>query len=319
MKHLVILGAGTAGTMTANQLRNKMPADWDLTVIDPERDHLYQPGLLFLPFGLYEEKQLTKPRQGTLRRGVRWIESAVEAVDPDAREVALSEGERVPYDLLVLATGSQIRPDENEGMLGDEWHKTVHDFYTLEGASVLRRALAGFHRGRLVLNVAEMPIKCPVAPLEFLFLADDYFRRKGVRDQIDLVYSTPLDGAFTKPVASEKLSYLLREKGIEVEAEFNLAAVDAENRRIAHTTSAASTTICWLRFRRTWGPRLLRSRGSATSWDLSRPTATRCKLRDTTICSRLETPRTCRPRKPDPSRTSKAAYWWRTSCATSEA
>ena len=230
MKKIVILGAGTAGTMVANHLRGKLPAGWSLLVVDPEPRHLYQPGLLFLPFGGEKEDRLVRPRGGTLRRGIEWIQQSVESLDADARQVVLANGTQLGYDLLVLASGSQIRPEETEGLLGEHWHTTVHDFYTLEGAVALRRALADFDGGRLVVNVVEMPIKCPVAPLEFLFLVDDYLNRRGIRDRVELVYATPLDGAFTKPVASATLGYLLEQKGIRVESEFNTSEVDGEAR-----------------------------------------------------------------------------------------
>ncbi len=230
MKKVVILGAGTAGTMVANHLRGKLPTGWSLQVVDPEAQHLYQPGLLFLPFGAERRERLVKPRGGTLGRGVEWVRQAVESLDVDGRQVVLENGDRLDYDALVIASGSQIRPEETEGLLGDHWHHTAHDFYTLEGATALQQALAAFNGGRLVVNVVEMPIKCPVAPLEFLFLADDYFTRRGIRDRVELIYATPLDGAFTKPVASATLGYLLEQKGIEVEAEFNTGEVDGEAR-----------------------------------------------------------------------------------------
>lgn len=232
MSNLVILGAGTAGTMIANRMRARLPARWDLTVVDPEPNHLYQPGLLFLPFGARNETKMMRPRARTLDRSIRWIRKAVEIVDPDARDVALKGGDRLRYDLLVVASGSRIRPEETLGMLGPEWHRSIYDFYTLEGAQALRDALAGFPGGRLVLNAVEMPIKCPVAPMEFLFLADEFFVRRGIRDKVELTYVTPLDGAFTRPMCNKALSYLLAKKGIRIETDFGAAEVDAEGRKL---------------------------------------------------------------------------------------
>ena len=229
-KTLMILGAGTAGTTVANQLRNKLPRDWRIRIVDPAAQHVYQPGLLFLPFGARDEAKMLRPRQRTLRRGVDWIREAVERIEPDQQQVVLANGERLSYDLLVIATGTDIRPAETEGMLGDAWQRSIFDFYTLEGAQKLRTALDGFEEGRLVVNVVEMPIKCPVAPLEFLFLADAYFTNRGIRDRVELVYATPLDGAFTKPVASKLLGSLLDTKGIQVETEFNTGEVDGDAR-----------------------------------------------------------------------------------------
>ena len=131
-------------------------------------------------------------------------------------------------DSLLSPSGTEIRPDMIDGMLGDGWHKNVFDFYTLEGAKALQKALANFEGGRLVVNVVEMPIKCPVAPLEFAFLADAYLTKRGIRDKTELVYATPLDGAFTKPLASKTLGYLLENKGIQVETEFMTGEVDSE-------------------------------------------------------------------------------------------
>jgi sulfide:quinone oxidoreductase len=104
--------------------------------------------------------------------------------------------------------------------------KTVHEFYTLPGAQALRDALAEWNGGRLVVHISELPIKCPVAPLEFAFLADAYFRQRGMRDRVDISYATPLSGAFTKPVAASRLGSLLEEKDITLEADFYVERVD---------------------------------------------------------------------------------------------
>ena len=227
MKNVVIVGGGTGGTLLANGLAKRLPRDWSITVLDPDTDHLYQPGLLFLPFGIYDESKLFRPRNRTFARGVRWIPQAATRIDRDKKVVIAGET-RVPYDLLVIATGSQIRPDQTEGMLGDDWQKRIFDFYTFDGARKLRDAIAAFDGGRLVVNVVEMPIKCPVAPLEFLFLADAHFRNRGIRDRVELVYATPLDSAFTKPACSRVLGSILEDHNIKLETEFNAGAVDSD-------------------------------------------------------------------------------------------
>ncbi|MCK6536941.1 MAG: NAD(P)/FAD-dependent oxidoreductase [Polyangiaceae bacterium] len=226
MKHLLILGAGTAGTMVANRMVKKLPQkEWQVTVVDPDTTHLYQPGLLFLPFGNHEESELVRPRAATLDDRVEWKQRTVLEIDSQARSVVLDDGERLAYDLLVIASGSRIRPDLTEGLLGDAWQRSVFDFYTLDGAVKLRDALAKFRGGKLVINLVELPIKCPVAPLEFAFLADEFFVRQGIRDEVELTYVTPLDGAFTKPIASKRLGHLLHEKNVKVETEFAVGSV----------------------------------------------------------------------------------------------
>src|SRR6476660_2794979 len=231
MRTLVVLGAGTAGTMVVNKLRHRLPtSEWRITVVDKDDLHDYQPGYLFLPFGLIEPEQVRRTRHGLITEGVELVLGDVDRVDQQAREVSLLDGRTLVYDELVIASGTSPRPDQTPGMLGAEWHRSVGEFYTYDGALALRESLAGFSGGRLVVHVTEMPIKCPVAPLEFTFLADDYLRRRGLRDRTEIVYVTPLDGAFTKPVASRELGHLLADKGITVETDFMVEHVDQERR-----------------------------------------------------------------------------------------
>ncbi|HSJ26667.1 MAG TPA: FAD/NAD(P)-binding oxidoreductase [Acidimicrobiia bacterium] len=226
MKRLVVLGAGTAGTMIANSLVRRLPADWEIEVIDPAWTHLYQPGLLFVPFGEQNPSDLVRPIDGLLPESVTLTRGEVDRIDTDARRVLLEDGAAVPYDQLVIATGTRPRPEMTPGLTDHGWRETVHEFYTLAGASALREALARFEGGRLVVHIAELPIKCPVAPLEFAFLADDHFRKRRMRELVDIVFVTPLSGAFTKPIAAEKLGGMLEARGIVVEPDFMVESVD---------------------------------------------------------------------------------------------
>jgi sulfide:quinone oxidoreductase len=231
-KNVVVLGGGTAGTAVANRLRRLLPAhEADITVIDQDSKHWYQPGLLFAPFGTKPVDRLQRNRWAQLLAGVGWQQAGVDHVDPAGSAVTLHDGGRIDYDVLVLATGARLLPDETEGLTGEGWGENVFTFYSPEGAAALNRRLRHVDCGRLVVNVADMPIKCPVAPLEFCFLADAYFRRRGIRDRIELVYATPLDAAFTKPIAASKLAGLLDRKGIELVTEFNTGNVDSDGER----------------------------------------------------------------------------------------
>ncbi len=211
----------------ANRLRRAYsPDEAEITVIDRDDDHVYQPGLLFVPFGLADAEHLVRSRQRQYHRDVHAIEADVEGVDPACSEVHLGHGIVVGYDVLIVATGARLVPEETEGLTGDGWLETVFPFYTAEGATALAAALERFAGGRLVVNPVDMPIKCPVAPLEFAFLADWYLTERGIRDRSEIVYVTPLDGAFTKPAASDMLSGLLAAKHIELVTEFNTGSVD---------------------------------------------------------------------------------------------
>ncbi len=232
-KHLLVLGAGTAGTMIVNKLRRRLPREaWTITVVDRDDVHDYQPGYLFLPFGMNTPEQVRKTKRPFIHDGVDVVMGAVERVDTDAHEVRLEDGRVLPWDQLVIATGTSPRPDQTEGTLGPQWHKEVGEFYTYEGALALHEQLDTFTGGRLVVHITELPIKCPVAPLEFTFLADDWLRQRGLRERTELVFVTPLDGAFTKPVASRTLGGLLEEKGITVEPDFMIERIDQERKVI---------------------------------------------------------------------------------------
>jgi sulfide:quinone oxidoreductase len=229
MKRLLVLGGGTAGTMVVNKLRRKLDrAQWQITVVDQDDIHVYQPGFLFVPFGKYRPGEIVKPRGRFIHDGVDLVIGEIDRVDPATDTVLLSDGRLLDYDYLVIATGTSPRPDQTPGMLGPQWRKTIFDFYSLAGATALAGALQSFRGGRLVVHIVDMPIKCPVAPIEFTFLADAYFRERGMRDQVELVYATPLPGPFTKPVCSAQLGWMLDERKIGVETDFMIERIDDE-------------------------------------------------------------------------------------------
>ncbi|MGB0851147.1 MAG: FAD-dependent oxidoreductase, partial [Bacteroidia bacterium] len=217
MKNIVILGAGTSGTMMANHLHKKLNKDkWAITVVDKEKTHYYQPGFLFVPFGIYKPKQTKKSLEKFIPKGVNLIQEPIDKIVKEDKIVLLQNGSKIEYDILILATGTDIAPQEIEGMLGEFWQKDIFDFYTYQGSKNLAKKLKNWEGGKMVVHIAEMPIKCPVAPLEFAFLADSFFKNKDIRDKVDLTFVTPMDGAFTKPQAAKELNYLLEQKNIKI-------------------------------------------------------------------------------------------------------
>lgn len=232
-RNILIIGAGTAGTVMANQLMKEIDTKyWHITIADPRDVHYYQPGFLFLPFGIYEESDIIRPIKNFLPDGVKFVHKGVSKILSEESKVIFQDGESMEYTILIIATGTEIDPKEIPGMLGKEWRNSVFDFYTFDGAKALREKLASWKGGKLVVHITEMPIKCPVAPLEFAFLANDYFTRKGMRDKVDITYVTPLSGAFTKPRATKTLEYLLKEKNIRIESDFAIESVDESGKKI---------------------------------------------------------------------------------------
>ena len=234
MKKLLVLGAGTAGTMVVNRLQRLLDADeWQITVVDQNETHYYQPGFLFIPFNMYAKSDVVKPKRDFIPAGVELIMSAIEIIEPEHNRVKLAkDGRYLNYDFLVIATGARTHPEQTPGLQEHEWYKSIYDFYTIEGALALQKHLRNWEGGRLVVNVVENPIKCPVAPLEFIMLADWFFHEQGIRDRVELTYATPLPGAFTKPIAAKYLGHILEEKGVKIESEFMVMEVNPDEKKL---------------------------------------------------------------------------------------
>jgi len=234
MKKLLILGAGTAGTMVANRMSRLLDADdWHITLVDQNEAHYYQPGFLFIPFGIYSKNDVIKPKRDFIPSGAELIMSPIEIIDPDHNLVKLERGGRIlNYDFLVIATGSQVHPEQTPGLMEHEWRQSIHEFYTVEGAVALAKYLRNWQGGRMVVNVVETPIKCPVAPLEFLMLADWFFQEQQMRRKVEITFATPLSGAFTKPVASRHLGDILDQKGVKIVPDFMVEHVDPDAKKI---------------------------------------------------------------------------------------
>ncbi len=227
--NVLVLGDGIGGIVTANLLLKKARRknlSLKLKLVGNSPVHTYQPGMLFLPFqkpGYRNLSDIQKETAGFIASGVEYVCEKITAIDTDRRQVS-TESQTLAYDWLVLALGCRTLIEEVEG-LSDQWGKTVHGFYTPDSATRQAEALADFEGGDLVVDVAEMPIKCPVAPIEFACLADDFLTRRGIRDKTRLTLVTPLSGAFTKPVCNEILTSILVEKGIHVVPNASLAGV----------------------------------------------------------------------------------------------
>ncbi|GET32313.1 oxidoreductase [Prolixibacter bellariivorans] len=219
--------------MMANKLRKSLDRDeWEITIVDKHRTHYYQPGFLFIPFGIYNKQDVIKPKADFIPPGVKVVFSEVDKVEAEENKVHLADGSVLLYDYLIIATGTETRPDETPGLTDKLWRKEIFDFYTVEGAVELQKFFKQWEGGKLVLAITELPYKCPVAPIEFVCLADAYFTEKGIRDKVDITFVTPLAGAFTKPIATKMLSELLAEKNIKVVPDFYIEKVDNEKKAI---------------------------------------------------------------------------------------
>lgn len=226
---VLVLGDGTGGLVVSNLLARqarRRHLDIEIRLIGQSPLHTYQPGLLFLPFrkpGYRSLADIQRPNADFIGPGIEYLNERITAIDPLARTVATEAGSHA-YDWLVLALGCRTVVDAIEG-LPERWGTRAHGFYTPESALQLAVALERFEGGDLLVDIAEMPIKCPVAPLEFICLVDEYLVQRGIRSRTQLTLMTPLSGAFTKPVCNEALTGMLQAKGVKIVADAPLASV----------------------------------------------------------------------------------------------
>jgi sulfide:quinone oxidoreductase len=227
MKKVLIIGAGTAGTMMAVHLSRKLNRkEWTITVLDKDENHYYQPGYLFMPFGIYTKHDVIRKGAKYIPTGVEYLLAEAEQIIADQNRVKLKGGREIVYDILIIATGTNIHPEETGGMMENGWRENIFDFYTAEGAEALGRKLPGFKGGKVAIHVAEMPIKCPVAPLEIAFMTDWYFTQRGIRKNVDMDFVTPLAGAFSKPLTAKVMGHMLGERGINLVPDFGTERVE---------------------------------------------------------------------------------------------
>ena len=226
MTRILILGGGVGGTLTANlmvrKLRRRVKAgEVTITVVDQTGQHTYQPGFMYIAMGGERAAALARPERGLLDSRISLVVGEVEKIDEPSRTVHLTDGERLGYDYLVIATGSRILPEAIEHFTTE-----AHHFYTAEAALELRHALDAFTGGRIVIGIAGMPYKCPPAPLEVAFLIEAELRLRGLRDASELHFCSPIGRAFTIESVSEMATPILEQKGIELHTFFNVEALD---------------------------------------------------------------------------------------------
>jgi sulfide:quinone oxidoreductase len=220
-QRVVILGGGVGGTLAANLLTKEMGRDAHVTVIDPTGMHVYQPGFLYVALGQANGRWLTRDERTLLRKDVHLVVEAAERIDVVGRTVELARGGSVPYDHLVIATGSRVVPEQVPGLV-----EGSHHFYSLDGALRLREALRSFRGGRIAVGVAGIPYKCPPAPVEFVLMLEEYLRKRGVRDRSEVTLLSPLNRAFTIESASKLVQPIMDRRGIELVTFFNVETVD---------------------------------------------------------------------------------------------
>jgi len=227
--NVLILGGGAGGTMTANVLRRRLDAN--ITVVDRDTTHRYQPSYYLIPFGYMDLADHQRAERSLLHDEVRFVEDTVEAIDPDDRTV-VGEDETYEYDYLVVSVGNSLRPDRVDGMV-EGWERTdsVFPFYHAAAAEALGDAVDDFEGGTFLVTVPDTPIKCGGAPLKLAMLMEEYLRKRGVREDAEVVMTKPGPHVFgTGPKApyQERIEKIWAERDITFVPNFTLDSVDYE-------------------------------------------------------------------------------------------
>jgi sulfide:quinone oxidoreductase len=218
---IAVLGGGVGGTLVANLLSKELEREATITVVDPTGMHHYQPGYLYVALGQANGRWLVRDERTLLRKDVELVVDEAIRVHPDAGSIQLARGGSLDWDYLVIATGARLVHDEVPGLV-----EGSHGFYSLDDAQRLREELRGFRGGRAMVGIAGIPYKCPPAPVEFVFMLEEYLRRRGIRERSEVTLLSPLNRAFTIESASKVIQPILEERGIGLTTFFNVEEVD---------------------------------------------------------------------------------------------
>ncbi|NHN49275.1 NAD(P)/FAD-dependent oxidoreductase [Halostella sp. JP-L12] len=228
-EHVVIIGGGTGGTVLANDLADRLEPELDagdvrVTLVNDDSEHVYKPVWLYVPFGQREPDDGRRPLDDLVDDAVDLRIDRVTGIDTESQRLRFSGGAPpVGYDYLVLATGSTLEPDQIPGLA-----EGGYNFYSESGATDLRDEFLEFTEGELVLSVIGTPHMCPAAPLEFVFMADDWLRERGLREAVDITYTYPIQRVHGNPHIAEWARPLMEERDIQVETFFNAESIDPE-------------------------------------------------------------------------------------------
>ncbi len=228
MKKVVILGGGVGGTIVANLLAKKLrPDEAEITVVDKTGKHVYQPGFVYVAFEHQNPQKLVRDERKLLRKRVKLILGEAVKIDAEGKKVHLADGTVLEYDRLIVALGARLTPDELPG-----YKETAHHFYSLDGASQLRKALEAFQGGKVVVTVASVPYKCPPAPSEAACQLDYYFTRRGIRDKVDIHFLSPLSRVFPLEPVNPIVESIFANHNIRSTIFFNAESIDPEKKTV---------------------------------------------------------------------------------------
>ncbi|GMQ83918.1 MAG: FAD/NAD(P)-binding oxidoreductase [Gammaproteobacteria bacterium] len=235
-KTILVLGGGIGGVVAASRLRKGLPREHRVVLIEREPDYVFAPSFLWLMTGLRQREKISRPLAKLHKQGIELVQGSIERIDPDTRTVWV-DGRKLVGDYLIIALGAELAPETIPGLAG-----AGHNFYSLAGAEALRDARLGLHSGRVVVLVSAMPFKCPAAPYEAAMLLEYDFRKRKLREQIEVDLYSPEPGpmAVAGPDVSSQVRQMVEAKGIGYYPEHSVTQVDASARRIQFANGAST-------------------------------------------------------------------------------
>ena len=232
-KHIIVVGGGTGGTLAANLLAKHLgdeirSGSIRIHLVSGARAHIFQPAYLHVAFKNQNPKDIVHDERTLLRQEVDLIENDAVKLDLTTQEVAFASGQKLGYDYLIIATGSVPNPEAIPGLkdAGLNFHTSP------EESQKIWNAIEQFDGGHVVIGIAGVPHKCPPSPNEAAFLADDYFRKRGVRDKVKVSFLTPYPRPYPAEPMSKVVEPRFEKRGIEVVTFFNVESVDPAKREI---------------------------------------------------------------------------------------
>ncbi|MEE2670096.1 MAG: FAD/NAD(P)-binding oxidoreductase [Bdellovibrionota bacterium] len=229
---VLIVGGGTAGVSVAARLFNDFPdRNWDVVIIDPSEKHYYQPLWTLVGAGVFKKEESERNQADVFPSQVHWIKKAVKGFDPEANKVQLADDSTVGYDYLIVAAGIQINWSAIKGLPESLGRDGVCSNYSYEHVDKTWEFIQALRPGdNALFTQPPMPIKCAGAPQKIVYMAEDYLRKKGIREDINIDFHLAGPGIFGVPKYKAALEKVLERKGLSPSYEHILREIDPERK-----------------------------------------------------------------------------------------